>query len=169
MAAPAAAPITGMVEPAQVEFHFDMKVTRVREAPRVTRPFSDAAWEQLDALGERVDRDLIARDIYRGFATPQLAAVGPASPDYLTAYDVIRGSGIAYDPDYARHAIAEAMTAAGATLVDGRWTYSGAPVTLIFIARVEDARRRRIGGDAAGAEGGGARRCPAGGRGLPDR
>ena len=38
--------------------------------------------------------------------------------------------------------IAEAMTAAGATLVDGRWTYGGAPVTLIFIARVEDARRR---------------------------
>ncbi len=58
-----ASPITGLVEPAQVDFAFDMKVTRIREAPRVTRPFPDDAWERLDALGDVVDRDLAAQDV----------------------------------------------------------------------------------------------------------
>ncbi|MGA2493776.1 MAG: transglutaminase family protein [Roseiarcus sp.] len=58
-----AAPITGLVEPAQVTFGFDMNVTRLREAPRVTLPFTDDAWSRLDALGETVDRDLVAQDV----------------------------------------------------------------------------------------------------------
>jgi uncharacterized protein (DUF2126 family) len=58
-----AAPITGLVEPAQVTFGFEMNVTRLREAPRVTLPFTDDAWGRLDALGEKVDRDLVAQDV----------------------------------------------------------------------------------------------------------
>jgi len=58
-----AAPIAGLVEPAQVEFFFHMDVTRLREAPRVTLPFTDEAWKKLDALGEKVDRDLEAQDV----------------------------------------------------------------------------------------------------------
>jgi transglutaminase-like putative cysteine protease len=58
-----AAPITGLVEPAQVSFGFDMKISRLREAPRVTAPFSEEAWSKLDALGERVDRDLNSQDV----------------------------------------------------------------------------------------------------------
>src|SRR5262249_50015805 len=58
-----AAPISGGVEAADVTFSFDMKVTRVAEKPRVTYPFSDEAWAALDALGEKVDADLIADDV----------------------------------------------------------------------------------------------------------
>ena len=39
-----AAPITGLVEPSEVSFSFDMSVTRIAEHPRVTMPFSDEAW-----------------------------------------------------------------------------------------------------------------------------
>jgi uncharacterized protein (DUF2126 family)/transglutaminase-like putative cysteine protease len=59
----AAAPISGGVEAAKVEFAFEMKVTRVDEKPRVTFPFSDAAWTALDGLGERVDTDLTRHDV----------------------------------------------------------------------------------------------------------
>ncbi|MBO0734282.1 MAG: transglutaminase family protein, partial [Methylocapsa sp.] len=59
----AAAPITGFVEPANVDFHFDMRVARVDEAPRITLPFSEAAWASLDALGEKVDAGLAKCDV----------------------------------------------------------------------------------------------------------
>jgi uncharacterized protein (DUF2126 family)/transglutaminase-like putative cysteine protease len=58
-----AAPISGAVEPAKTEFEFEMSVTRIHEAPRVTWPFSDAMWEKLDQMGEQVDRDLTAHDV----------------------------------------------------------------------------------------------------------
>jgi uncharacterized protein (DUF2126 family)/transglutaminase-like putative cysteine protease len=58
-----AAPISGTVDPASTNFAFEMRVDRIHEAPRVTKPFSDESWEKLDALGEAVDRDLVANDV----------------------------------------------------------------------------------------------------------
>jgi uncharacterized protein (DUF2126 family)/transglutaminase-like putative cysteine protease len=58
-----AAPISGAVGFANVEFGFEMSVKRIREAPRITRPFSDESWARLDKLGEQVDADLVAGDV----------------------------------------------------------------------------------------------------------
>lgn len=53
-----AAPIVGGFSGApdtQTDFDFDMTVTRTAEHPRITKPFSDEAWDALDALGRKVD------------------------------------------------------------------------------------------------------------------
>lgn len=58
-----AAPISGAASFAEVEFAFDMGVTRVAERPRVSYPFSDESWQALDELGEKVDAELRANDV----------------------------------------------------------------------------------------------------------
>ena len=58
-----AAPIAGLASFAEVEFGFEMEVTRVAEHPRITKPFSDESWEALDALGLEVDEALEAGDV----------------------------------------------------------------------------------------------------------
>ncbi|MFT4249353.1 MAG: transglutaminase family protein [Pseudomonas sp.] len=59
-----AAPISGGFSgQAEIEFGFDMRVSRVAEHPRITKPFSDESWQALDALGEAVDRALAEQDV----------------------------------------------------------------------------------------------------------
>ncbi|HMO50519.1 MAG TPA: transglutaminase family protein [Kiritimatiellia bacterium] len=58
-----AAPITGATEPCQVEFFYQNDVTRFRELPRVTKPFTDAQWNAIQALGRHVDADMQAHDL----------------------------------------------------------------------------------------------------------
>ena len=58
-----AAPVSGAVETAEVEFEHHMSVTRIFESPRVTFPYSDETWQSIDKLGEVVDRQLEAMDV----------------------------------------------------------------------------------------------------------
>jgi uncharacterized protein (DUF2126 family)/transglutaminase-like putative cysteine protease len=58
-----AAPITGVLEPCESTFEHHMKVTRVWESPRVTLPYSDDQWADIDQVGRQVDRDLLQKDV----------------------------------------------------------------------------------------------------------
>ncbi|MBB3350633.1 uncharacterized protein (DUF2126 family)/transglutaminase-like putative cysteine protease [Rhizobium sp. BK049] len=59
-----AAPISGgYFGEAETEFAFDMRVSRVAEHPRITKPFSDDSWNELNELGEKVDRILETEDV----------------------------------------------------------------------------------------------------------
>jgi uncharacterized protein (DUF2126 family)/transglutaminase-like putative cysteine protease len=58
-----AAPVSGFTDVAEVEFHHVMTVTRIHEDPRVTKPYADADWHKIDALGQQVDHDLQAMDV----------------------------------------------------------------------------------------------------------
>ena len=58
-----AAPISGAVEPAEVLFDFDMTVARIKEPPRVTKPYSDAQWAEIEKLGDEVDQVLKNHDV----------------------------------------------------------------------------------------------------------
>jgi uncharacterized protein (DUF2126 family)/transglutaminase-like putative cysteine protease len=59
-----AAPIAGaLYGEANTEFAFEMKVSRVAEHPRITKPFSDESWKELNELGAKVDSILQAGDV----------------------------------------------------------------------------------------------------------
>jgi uncharacterized protein (DUF2126 family)/transglutaminase-like putative cysteine protease len=58
-----AAPIEGGVEMAEVEFAHEMKVTRLFESPRVTKPYTEEQWAAVMRLGESVDRELADNDV----------------------------------------------------------------------------------------------------------
>ncbi|BBY91437.1 transglutaminase [Mycobacterium gallinarum] len=58
-----AAPITGAVEPCESTLDFTNAVTRVHEDPRVTLPYTEAAWGAICELGGRVDERLAAGDV----------------------------------------------------------------------------------------------------------
>jgi peptide/nickel transport system substrate-binding protein len=102
-------------------------------------PFS--ILEVRQAMQYLVDREAIAQDIYRGAGQPMITHVGPNDPDFLTVYEIDRGSGISYDPELGRELITEAMTGAGAELVDDTWHFEGEPVRIKLVGRVEDERR----------------------------
>jgi transglutaminase-like putative cysteine protease len=58
-----AAPITGLVEKAEVTFDFAMSVERIKETPRTTKPYTDAQWQAILARGQDVDRALTRNDV----------------------------------------------------------------------------------------------------------
>ena len=58
-----AAPISGAHDEAEVTFDFAMSVTRIRETPRVTLPYSDEQWSAILAAGETVDARLKSGDV----------------------------------------------------------------------------------------------------------
>ena len=58
-----AAPVSGNVDPCEVEFAHEMAVSRIHEDPRVTLPYTDEQWERILALGDQVDREICSGDV----------------------------------------------------------------------------------------------------------
>lgn len=64
-----AAPITGGFtaldgdEDCPCDFSFHMQVTRLPETPRVTRPYTDELWREIEALGRQIDEHLRRDDV----------------------------------------------------------------------------------------------------------
>jgi uncharacterized protein (DUF2126 family)/transglutaminase-like putative cysteine protease len=58
-----AAPVTGMVGPCNTHFGHEMTVQRIYESPRVTKPYSEEQWNEIKALGHRVDAKLVGGDV----------------------------------------------------------------------------------------------------------
>jgi uncharacterized protein (DUF2126 family) len=58
-----AAPVTGAVDESKVDFQHHMKVERIWEAPRVTRPYTEAQWAAIERLGHAIDVQLQADDV----------------------------------------------------------------------------------------------------------
>jgi uncharacterized protein (DUF2126 family)/transglutaminase-like putative cysteine protease len=58
-----AAAISGLVGECETEFSFEMKVTRVAETPRVTKPYTPKQWQDILHRGQAVDLALREGDV----------------------------------------------------------------------------------------------------------
>jgi uncharacterized protein (DUF2126 family) len=58
-----AAPIGGTVEPANVDFSYSMSIRRLNEPPRLSKPFTEEDWVQVEQLAHSVDADLKVQDV----------------------------------------------------------------------------------------------------------
>ncbi|MGY4532853.1 uncharacterized protein (DUF2126 family)/transglutaminase-like putative cysteine protease [Pseudomonas sp. TE3786] len=58
-----AAPISGVVEPCETTFSHEMSVERIWEAPRVTKPYTEEQWLEIERLGRQIDSDLLQGDV----------------------------------------------------------------------------------------------------------
>ena len=94
------------------------------------------------------DRDYINQEVYAGGGLAKFFAITTQFPDYADLADVARKleSFYAYNFDKAKEVITAEMEGMGATLVDGKWMYKDAPVTLVYIIRNDsDGTRIPIG------------------------
>ncbi|MCS7283009.1 MAG: ABC transporter substrate-binding protein [Anaerolineae bacterium] len=105
-------------------------------------PFGDPKIRE--AMNWAVDRNYIVQEIFGGLGSTKLLPLVSAFPDYARYIDTVRAleAKYAYNLDKAKEVISQRMTELGAELgPDGKWTYEGKPITLIFIIRVEDERK----------------------------
>ncbi|MBA3008631.1 MAG: transglutaminase family protein [Desulfobacula sp.] len=58
-----AAPVTGGLEKCEVAFAHTMDIRRIHEDPRSTKPYPQEIWTRIEALGHRVDEDIVKENI----------------------------------------------------------------------------------------------------------
>ncbi len=133
--------IKTVITPGSVD---DMFINPVQNDPSVGgfNPF--AIREVREAMHWLIDRDYIVEQIFGGHAVTYTAPYHPLQPDYLR--DIVFNQALdrqySYDPAKARQVIFAALGAVSgmAFAADGKWYYQGAPLTVVFIIRVEDRR-----------------------------
>src|SRR5437899_2037810 len=52
-----AAPITGVIDECTAKLHHEMRVARIYESPRVTKPYTEEHWAKIQSLGHVIDAD----------------------------------------------------------------------------------------------------------------
>jgi peptide/nickel transport system substrate-binding protein len=114
-----------------------------------TAPFTDATKlnpfsnpKIREAVNWIIDRNYLVQEIVGGLANPKLFCLNSSFPDYAVYADIARAleNQYAYNPEKGNAVIAAEMEAMGATLVDGKWNFGGAPIVIVIIIRTEDER-----------------------------
>lgn len=113
----------------------------------VLNPFSNRKIRE--ALNWMIDRNYINQEIYAGGSLPKLLPVTTQLVEYTNLIETARvlETKYAYDYERAKAVIDAEMPGMGAELVDGKWQFNGAPVTLIFLIRSDGDGTRRPMGD----------------------
>jgi hypothetical protein len=115
--------------------------------PTKLNPFSSDKIRE--AMNWLVDRDYINQEVYGGNAVNKWVSFVSGFPEYGRYIDLIRPYEVKYAPnrDQAVAVITEEMEAMGAEMVDGKWTFGGEPVEIVFLIRTDSDGTRKPMGD----------------------
>jgi peptide/nickel transport system substrate-binding protein len=110
-------------------------------------PFSNRKIRE--ALNWLIDRDYINQEIYAGGSLSKLLPVTTQLVEYTNLIDTARAleAKYAFNAEKAKEVIDAEMAGMGAELVDGKWTFNGQPITLIFLIRSDGDGTRKPMGD----------------------
>jgi peptide/nickel transport system substrate-binding protein len=110
-------------------------------------PFSNRKIRE--AMNWLIDRDYINQEIYAGGSLSKLLPVTTQLVEYTNLIDTARALEAKYtfNAEKAKEIIDAEMEGMGAELVDGKWSYSGQPITLIFLIRSDGDGTRQPMGD----------------------
>ncbi len=110
-------------------------------------PFSNRKIRE--ATNWLIDREYINQEIYAGGSLTKLLPITTQLVEYTNLIDTARAleAKYVYDFDRAKEIIDAEMAAMGAELVDDKWTFSGQPITLIFLIRSDGDGTRQPMGD----------------------
>ena len=97
------------------------------------------------ALNYLINRQQIVSQVLNGYGFAIVSPLTPVNPDYLTVIKVLAQFNFRYDPIKAKKMITEALTKAGAKLINGKWYYKGKPIVIKFMIRNDDPIRKQIG------------------------
>jgi peptide/nickel transport system substrate-binding protein len=112
----------------------------------VLNPFSDRKIRA--ATNMLIDRNYINQEVYFGGSLPKWFIFMTNGPDYADLAETTAAleAQYAYNFDLGKQIISDEMVGLGAELVDGKWMFNGAPVTLEFLIRNDgDLTRIAIG------------------------
>jgi len=76
--------VSGAVDECETKFFHEMKVTRIYESPRVTKPYSEEQWTEIEKLGHAIDADLNRHDVRltMGGEPTFISIAGPDGPEW---------------------------------------------------------------------------------------
>lgn len=97
------------------------------------------------AMNYLVDRNMIVDDLLDGNGSPMISAYKPYDPDYLLILDELQSFDFRYNPALGTGMINNALTKAGANMVDGKWFYRSKPIEITIFIRNDDQVRKSIG------------------------
>lgn len=138
----------GLAYTTQNGLYYDMIYNpAVCEDATILNPFSSRKIRE--ATNYLFDRNYMNQEIYNGGSLVKFFAITTEMPDYADLADTVARleNKYAYNLETGKEIIATEMTAMGATLnAEGKWEYSGKPVTLILLIRPDsDGTRKPIG------------------------